>query len=114
MTTAPLDASWFTRQTLGAALTATVLPGTPARTEVTSGGRRVAMLTHGARTVVLPGPGRTFTENKKPFADDFGRTLPDPSLPEADRQYWGSSPAAGAGPRSGPRRATTRWSRAPV
>lgn len=102
VTTAPLDASWFTRQTLGAALTATVLPGTPARTEVTSGGRRVAMLTHGARTVVLPGPERTFTENKKPFADDFGRTLPDPSLPEADRQYWGSSPGGGSWSTLGP------------
>lgn len=111
VTTAPLDASWFTGVTLGAALTATVLPGTPARTEVTSGGRRVALLTHGARTVVLPGPGRTFTENKKPFADDFGRTLPDPALPEGERQHWGSSPGGGSWSTLGP--AAADWSVTP-
>ncbi|WP_141309621.1 NlpC/P60 family protein [Streptomyces spinoverrucosus] len=86
VTLPPLDASYFTQVTLSTPLTATVLPGTPARTEVTSGGRRVALLTHGARTVVLPGPERTFTENKKPFVDDFQRTLQD---------GWGSSPGGG-------------------
>ena len=102
VTQPPLDASYFTRLTLDSALTATVLPGTPVRTEVTSGGRRVALLTHGARTVVLPGPERTFTENKKPFVDDFQRTLPDLSLPEADRAYWGTSPGGGAWSTLGP------------
>ncbi|MGI5197830.1 NlpC/P60 family protein [Streptomyces sp. CA-288835] len=97
-----LDASYFTPVTLGAALTATVLPGTPARTEVTSGGRRVALLTHGARTVVLPGPQRTFTENKRLFVDDFQRTLPDVSLPAANRQYWGTSPGGGSWSTLGP------------
>jgi cell wall-associated NlpC family hydrolase len=92
----PLDASYFTPVTLSAALTATVLPGTPARTEVTSGGRRVALLTHGARTVVLPGPQRTFAENKRPFLDDFQRTLPDPALPSAGQQRWGTSPGGGS------------------
>lgn len=96
VTLPPLDASYFAQLTLGTALTATVLPGTPARTEVTSGGKRVALLTHGARTVVLPGPERTFVENKRPFVDDFQRTLPDVSLPEDERAYWGTSPGGGS------------------
>ncbi|MER5598380.1 NlpC/P60 family protein [Streptomyces sp. NPDC002265] len=96
VTLAPLDASYFTAATLAAPLTTTVLPGTPARTEVTSGGRRVALLTQGARTVVLPGPQRTFAENKRPFADDFQRTLPDLSLDPKDRKYWGTSPGGGS------------------
>ncbi|GGL79587.1 hypothetical protein GCM10010129_24070 [Streptomyces fumigatiscleroticus] len=102
VTLSPLDASCFTSVTLGASLTATVLPGTVPRTEVTSGGRRVALLTHGARTVVLPGPRRTFTENKRPFVDDFRRTLPDVSLPVADRTYWGTSPGGGSWSTLGP------------
>ncbi|MEW2632309.1 NlpC/P60 family protein [Streptomyces sp. NPDC048389] len=99
---APLDASYFTPLTLHTPLTATVLPGTPARTEITSDGERVALLTHGARTVVLPGPERTFTENKKPYADDFARTLPDLSLPAAERRYWGSTPGGGSWSTLGP------------
>lgn len=102
VTLAPLNASYFTAVTLGGPLTATVLPGTPARTEITSGGRRVALLTHGARTVLLPGPRRTFAENKRPFADDFQRTLPDLSLPEEQRQYWGLSPGGGSWSTLGP------------
>ncbi|WP_377270496.1 NlpC/P60 family protein [Peterkaempfera sp. SMS 1(5)a] len=102
VTLPPLDASYFTPVTLGTPLTATVLPGTPARTEVTSGGTRVALLTHGARTVVLPGPQRTFTENKRPFVDDFQRTLPDLSLPAESRQYWGTSPGGGSWSTLGP------------
>lgn len=102
VTLAPLNASYFTGATLGGTLTASVLPGTPARTEVTSGGRRVAVLTHGARTVVLPGPQRTFAENKRPFVDDFQRTLPDPTLPEDQRQYWGTSPGGGSWSTLGP------------
>ncbi|MBG0853189.1 C40 family peptidase [Streptomyces spinoverrucosus] len=93
VTLPPLNASYFTQVTLNTPLTATVLPGTPARTEVTSGGRRVALLTHGARTVVLPGPERTFTENKKPFVDDFQRTRQD---------SWGSSPGGGSWSTLGP------------
>ncbi|MFF2957782.1 NlpC/P60 family protein [Streptomyces sp. NPDC057963] len=102
VTMPPLDASYFTSVTLSTPLTPAVLPGTPARTEVTSGGRRVALLTHGARTVVLPGPQRTFSENKRPFADDFRRTLPDLSLPAAERQYWGTSPGGGSWSTLGP------------
>ncbi|WP_328494353.1 C40 family peptidase [Streptomyces sp. NBC_00414] len=99
---APLGPAHFSGLTLAPSLTVTVLPGAPARTEVTSGGTRVALLTHGARTVLLPGPMRTFTENKKPFADDFGRTLPDPSLPADKRVYWGSSPGGGSWSTLGP------------
>ncbi|WP_030183671.1 NlpC/P60 family protein [Streptomyces sp. NRRL S-813] len=102
VTLPPLDASYFTPVTLSSPLTATVLPGTPVRTEITSGGRRVALLTHGARTVLLPGPRRTFAENKRPFVDDFGRTLPDTTLPEADRVYWGTSPGGGSWSTLGP------------
>ncbi|MFF0424137.1 NlpC/P60 family protein [Streptomyces sp. NPDC004520] len=94
VTITDLGADWFTSVALGT-LSANVLAGTPARTEVTSGGKRVALLTHGARTVLLPGPERTFTENKRPFVDDFQRTLPDPALPEADRVYWGTAPGGG-------------------
>ncbi|MFE0807092.1 NlpC/P60 family protein [Streptomyces sp. NPDC058848] len=102
VTLPPLNPSYFSGLTLASSLTATVLPGTPARTEVTSGGRRVALLTHGARTVLLPGPERTFTENKKPFVDDFTRTLPDTSLPVGDRAYWGTSPGGGSWSTLGP------------
>ncbi|MEV7614113.1 NlpC/P60 family protein [Streptomyces sp. NPDC089799] len=95
VTMAPLDPSWFTQVTLEAKLTATVLPGTPTRTAIASGGRRVALLTHGARTVVVPGPRRTFTENKRPFTEDFNRTLPDTG-PEAGKpSHWGDSPGGG-------------------
>ncbi|MFF5446417.1 NlpC/P60 family protein [Streptomyces sp. NPDC012888] len=95
VTVAPLDASWFTHVTLSSPLGTTVLPGTPSRTEVTSGGRRVALLTRGARTVLVPGPLRTFTENKRPFTDAFDRTLPDPARDPLTRPYWGNSPGGG-------------------
>ncbi|MFJ3922289.1 NlpC/P60 family protein [Streptomyces sp. NPDC090022] len=102
VTMTALDASWFTQVTLESELTATVLPGSPARTEVTSAGRRVALLTHGARTVLVPGPRRTFTEDKQPFAEDFGRTLPDPALAPSQRVYWGNSPGGGTWETHGP------------
>ncbi|MFG2132773.1 NlpC/P60 family protein [Streptomyces sp. NPDC048751] len=95
VTMEPLGASHFTPVALTTPLTTTVLAGTPARTEVTSGGKRVALLTHGARTVVLPGPQRTFAENKRPFEDDFKRTLPDLRTAEENRVYWGTSPGGG-------------------
>ncbi|MFG3281442.1 NlpC/P60 family protein [Streptomyces sp. NPDC048111] len=96
VTTAPLDASFFSQVSLGA-LSAAVLPGTPERTEVTSGGTRVALLTKGARTVLLPGPGRTFREDKQGFTDDFARTIPDPAKPEDQQVWgWGSTPGGGS------------------
>ncbi|POX46691.1 hypothetical protein C3489_31355 [Streptomyces sp. Ru71] len=102
VTLPPLNVSYFTPVTLASPLTATVLSGTPTRTEVTSGGKRVALLTHGARTVVLPGPTRTFAENKRPFVDDFQRTLPDTTLPADQQQYWGMSPGGGSWSTLGP------------
>lgn len=101
VTLGPLDPAYYTRTALGS-FTTNVLPGTPERLEVTSGSQRVAVLTKGARTVVLTGPERTFTENKQSFADDFQRTLPDPALPVADRKYWGTSPAGGSWSTLGP------------
>ncbi|MEV6955587.1 NlpC/P60 family protein [Streptomyces sp. NPDC051183] len=101
VTLGPLDPAYYTQVSLGR-LTTSVLPGTPERMEVTSGGKRVALLTKGARTVVLTGPQRTFAENKQPFADDFQRTLPDLALPVADRKYWGTSPGGGSWSTLGP------------
>lgn len=95
VTIGALDPSYFTQISLSS-LTTTVLPGTPERMEVTSGTKRVALLTKGARTVVLTGPERTFTESKQSFVDDFQRTLPDTTLPVADRKYWGTSPGGGS------------------
>ncbi|MFJ4776545.1 NlpC/P60 family protein [Streptomyces sp. NPDC088762] len=101
VTIGSLDPAYFTQVSLGSFATS-VLPGTPERLEVSCGGKRVAVLTKGARTVVLTGPERTFTENKKPFTDDFQRTLPDLTLPVADRKYWGTSPAGGSWSTVGP------------
>ncbi|WP_329448837.1 C40 family peptidase (plasmid) [Streptomyces sp. NBC_01426] len=101
VTIGALDPAYFTQVSL-ASFTTSVLPGTPERLEVTAGSRRVAILTKGARTVVLTGPQRTFSENKQSFADDFQRTLPDQTLPVPDRQYWGTSPSGGSWSTLGP------------
>ncbi|MGW5851237.1 NlpC/P60 family protein [Streptomyces sp. NPDC055254] len=101
VTIGPLDPAYFTGVALNSFATK-VLPGTPERLEVTAGSQRVAVLTKGARTVVLTGPQRTFTENKQSFVDDFQRTLPDLALPVADRKYWGTSPAGGSWSTLGP------------
>ncbi|MHB9856653.1 hypothetical protein [Streptomyces sp. YIM S03343] len=87
LTGPPHDIAALTRASVGA-LTATVLPGTPARTEIRSGGQTLAVLTTGSRTVLMTGPERTFTENKRPFEDLFDRTL-------AGEGSWGNSPAGG-------------------
>lgn len=101
VTIGPVDPAYFTQVSLGSFATS-VLPGTPERLEISSGAQRVAVLTKGARTVVLTGPERTFTENKKSFVDDFQRTLPDLTLPTADRKYWGTSPSGGSWSTLGP------------
>lgn len=80
------DAAAYAHVSLGP-LTATALPGSPARTEIRHGGARVAVLTTGARTVLLAGPERTFRENKKAFADVFARTTAG---------GWGNAPAGGS------------------
>ncbi len=92
----PYDTAAFARSFLGE-LSATVLPGAPVRTEVRHGQQRVAVLTKGARTVLLSGPERTFTENKQSFTDVFDRLVPDPALLPAKRLKpgWGTSPAGG-------------------
>lgn len=97
VTLTPLDGSWFAQTALGT-LTAAVLPGTPARTEVSSGGVRVALLTTGARSVLVAGPRRTFREDRQTFADDFARTIPDRTDPDpATWQWgWGASPGGGS------------------
>ncbi|MER7764676.1 NlpC/P60 family protein [Streptomyces sp. NPDC097619] len=81
------DMAALTRASV-AALTTSVLPGSPARTEVRSEGRPLAVLTTGSRTVLMTGPERTFTENKRVFEDAFDRTLATPGS-------WGNSPAGG-------------------
>ncbi|MFE4913673.1 C40 family peptidase [Streptomyces sp. NPDC056652] len=86
VTIAGNDASAYASLSLGT-LTAVPLTGTPGQLSVRHGDTEVALLTTGARTVRLPGPERTFVENKKPFTDDFGRERP------AD---WGNSPAGGS------------------
>ncbi|MBT2442592.1 hypothetical protein J7E93_21280 [Streptomyces sp. ISL-36] len=96
VTTVPLDGSFFSRLSLGA-LTVGVLPGTPERTEVASAGGRVALLTKGARTVLLPGPSRTFQENKQPFTDYFTRTLPNRAEPDPKVWEWGWGATPGGG-----------------
>ncbi|MBT2452819.1 C40 family peptidase [Streptomyces sp. ISL-43] len=101
VTMPPLDPSYFAQASLGP-LSVGVPAGTPERTEVTSAGKRVAVLTKGARTVVVTGPERTFAENKQAFADEFQRTLPDQTLPVADRKYWGTSPGGGSWSTLGP------------
>ncbi|MFE7347532.1 hypothetical protein [Streptomyces fimicarius] len=55
-------------------LTTTTLPGTPARLQVSDAQGVLATLTEGAKTVPVRGPERTFTEQKKPFVDEFDRT----------------------------------------
>ncbi|MCX5607578.1 C40 family peptidase [Streptomyces sp. NBC_00047] len=101
VTIGTLDPAYFMQVSLGS-LTTSVVPGTPERLTVSAGTKQVAVLTKGARTVVLTGPERTFTENKKSFVDDFQRTLPDLALPVADRKYWGTSPGGGSWSTLGP------------
>ncbi|MFG2874534.1 NlpC/P60 family protein [Streptomyces sp. NPDC048337] len=88
LTGPPHDIAALTRSSVGA-LTTTVLPGTPVRTEVRCDGQPLAVLTKGARTVLMTGPERTFTENKRPVNDRFERTL-------ATSGSWGSSPEGGS------------------
>ncbi|GAA3010157.1 hypothetical protein [Actinokineospora diospyrosa] len=67
-------------------LTVQVLPGTPARTQVSDSRGVLAVLTTGAKTVTVRGPRRTFTEQKRPFVDAFARTFTGD---------WGMSPGGG-------------------
>ncbi|MFJ7270745.1 NlpC/P60 family protein [Streptomyces sp. NPDC099050] len=81
------DIAALTRASVGA-LTATVLPGTPARTVIRSDFLPLAVLTKGSRTVLMTGPERTFMENKRLVTDKFERVQPAGS--------WGNSPDGGS------------------
>ncbi|WP_394618090.1 NlpC/P60 family protein [Lentzea sp. JNUCC 0626] len=81
------DPGWFPDPVRGD-LTVETVPG--GRTRVSDAKGVLATLTTGARTVTVRGPRRSFTEQKRPFADVFARTVVD---------GWGTSPGGG------------RWSR---
>ncbi|MFH9295613.1 hypothetical protein [Streptomyces sp. NPDC017520] len=68
-------------------LTTAPVPGTPARLQVLDAHGVLATLTTGARTVTVRGQSRTFTEQKRPFADEFDRIL---------TAGWGTSPGGGS------------------
>ncbi|MFF8954330.1 NlpC/P60 family protein [Streptomyces sp. NPDC014894] len=61
--------------------------GDPERTEITHGGTTVAVLTKGARTVLVRGPERRFQETGRVFTDVFDRT---------NAEKWGSVPGGGS------------------
>ncbi|MFE6226903.1 C40 family peptidase [Streptomyces sp. NPDC057854] len=63
-----------------------VIEGTPQRLEVLDSQGVAAVFTVGAKTVVLRGASRRFTEQKRPFTDSFARTLAN---------GWGPSPGGG-------------------
>ncbi|MGW7431555.1 NlpC/P60 family protein [Streptomyces sp. NPDC054861] len=84
----PCDPWHFGAHPAGA-LTTRHVAGSPPLLEVSDDKGVLATLTTGAATVTLRGPRRWFTEQKKPFADEFDRTLP------AGKNGWGSSPGGG-------------------
>ncbi|MEV4948937.1 NlpC/P60 family protein [Streptomyces sp. NPDC053755] len=84
----PCDPWHFATHPAGA-LTTRTIAGTPPLLEVSDDRGVLATLTTGAATVTLRGPRRWFTEQRKPFADDFARVLP------AGRTGWGPSPGGG-------------------
>ncbi|MFC8658120.1 hypothetical protein ACFUCT_23410 [Streptomyces parvus] len=67
-------------------LTTETVLGTPELLRVHDADGLLATLTTGARTVAMRGPVRTFTEQKRPFADTFDRTRTG---------GWGSSGGGG-------------------
>ncbi|MFJ3904394.1 C40 family peptidase [Streptomyces sp. NPDC090025] len=79
----PTDAWHFAPHPAGALTTRTLAGGL---LQVSDQAGVLATLTTGARTVTLRGPKRWFSEQKKPFADGFARTVPS---------GWGSSPGGG-------------------
>lgn len=79
------------QQPLGA-LTTTPVTGPPQQLQVSDTQGLLATLTVGAKTVTMRGPSRTFTENKRPFTDQFART---------SAATFGSSPGGGNWSNSG-------------
>ncbi|WP_086559402.1 hypothetical protein [Streptomyces africanus] len=79
------------QQPLGA-LTLNTVTGPPQQLQVSDSQGLLATLTVGARTVTMRGATRTFTENKRPFTDQFTRTSSD---------GFGTSPGGGSWSQSG-------------
>lgn len=77
------DSEWFPDPVRGP-LTVETLSG--GRTRVSDAKGTLAVLTAGARTVAVRGPRRSFSEQKRPFADVFDRTVSG---------RWGMSPGGG-------------------
>ncbi|MEV8398801.1 hypothetical protein [Streptomyces niveus] len=73
-------------------LTTEVLAGPPQRLRVSDETGVLASLTVGAKTVAMRGPIRTFTENKRPYVDQFNRT---------SSSGFGLSPGGGTWSQSG-------------
>lgn len=73
-------------------LTTSVIAGPPQQLKVSDGEGVLATLTVGCRTVTMRGQTRTFTENKRPFIDQFART---------STSTFGTSPGGGNWSNSG-------------
>lgn len=56
-------------------LTTAVVTGPPQRLQVSDSAGLLATLTVGSKTVTMRGQTRTFTEQKRPFTDNFARTV---------------------------------------
>lgn len=69
-----------------ATLTTVNVAGPPAQVQVSDSAGLLATLTTGAKTVIMRGPARTFTEQKRTFTDPFARTVSN---------GWGQSPGGG-------------------
>lgn len=68
-------------------LTTQAVAGPPELLQVHDDAGLLATLTVGAKTVAMRGPSRIFTEQKRPFADAFSRTVTG---------GWGQSPGGGS------------------
>lgn len=77
------DPAWFPDPVRGPLTVEALSAG---RTRVSDAKGRLAVLTAGARTVAVRGAKRSFSEQKRPFADTFARTVTGD---------WGMSPGGG-------------------
>lgn len=76
----------LTYQQPPATLTTASVTGPPQQLQVSDSAGLLATLTTGAKTVIMRGASRTFTEQKRPFTDNFARTVSN---------GWGQSPGGG-------------------
>lgn len=81
------------KQDTSGTLTTTVVAGPPQRLEVSDAQGVLATLTVGCRTVTVRGQTRTFTENKRPFVDQFSRTTASTFGPSPGGGNWSNSGA---------------------